>query len=991
MHVYVKYQLFPFHQDIVKNIALQSSGNLISFSGGTDASTLNILPYNIPNNYSDPSTTEKLIFTPPNKNSIFKKSISLLRWSPNDIYLATACETLIIYHSINNENMPYFQEYKNYKDHSLELTALAWSPDSQKIASSSLSHRIVIRDLTSPNDSIEKILTLEMKVLGLVWDPLDKYLVGLCGDNNVMVWRTKTWEVFKAISLSFSPGKLQLNSKREDRKIDWSPDYKYLLSPSLDDKIVPVVCALDRQDFEVKFTFMGPFSSINCIKFNPLLFEKSGAIISVFAVGDNDGNISIWSMGDKLVMDKPFFLFKAHSNGTELIEDLAWNSQGNLLMATTLKRYVSCILFDQEIFGKPLKEDEINDFRKGLFGAKTLVLNQGKMKIFQGVKENNLSDFMKLSKESTIGNVGGFGGFNGDLKKENENLRTVLTEQKVIFQNGKKKIIPQMQKQEKVIEKEVNTKEIIKDNDNKNHNEIHPENKVENDNNNNNNKNNNITKDNNNNSNDDKDPKEKEKTNKVFKENFIEIEDDNPQPNSFTTVNNPEKNIKEGDLEGGNAGKSMAVNIHPPPKKKKTIISKTEKEKPIEKNDNPFTEDSETNDKTQKTENQKLEKKKELNIKPDVSPRKKALKPKTTDCKTTIFLEKPKEKALTPRKDCVFSLSIPKTSIPDFFISQLTMDRALEFEKKVNKTTRIRCILTRNGLKEVLWTDVLDGEVMLFEQNLNYLCFYTNKSLLFLLYPESGRRAELPLFLSELILIKINSENDLLLFKSSGDLKIINLQTKEEILMENIAFLLKNHISNYPESKENPIEGVFIDKKSKPYLSLRPRQLYFFNFSMKLWQKIETEEFEIGLLENGDIGLKATTICNKQCNLEKIDHFFEQLVEKTPSENEEKNVISKLEEKLLFFEMGKDWKNYEEILKKYVVKLIETKELHKIRQIIADLFINEQKKEFKFVKAFMKEPKKLYQEIMMLLFKTKGMEESGNEIQQFIEISGCFH
>jgi hypothetical protein len=53
---------------------------------------------------------------------------------------------------------------------------------------------------------------------------------------------------------------------REERKIAWSPDCNFLLVPSLDDKILPVVCAIERQNFEVLYSFTGPFSSINCGK-----------------------------------------------------------------------------------------------------------------------------------------------------------------------------------------------------------------------------------------------------------------------------------------------------------------------------------------------------------------------------------------------------------------------------------------------------------------------------------------------------------------------------------------------------------------------------------------------------------------------------------------------------------------------------------------------------------------------------------------------------
>lgn len=57
---------------------------------------------------------------------------------------------------------------------------------------------------------------------------------------------------------------------------------------------------------------MGPFSSINCVKFNPCLFNNNGDIINVFAMGDNDGNISVWTISEKFCTKKPLMLFKSH-------------------------------------------------------------------------------------------------------------------------------------------------------------------------------------------------------------------------------------------------------------------------------------------------------------------------------------------------------------------------------------------------------------------------------------------------------------------------------------------------------------------------------------------------------------------------------------------------------------------------------------------------------------------------------------------------------
>ena len=39
-------------------------------------------------------------------------------------------------------------------------------------------------------------------------------------------------------------------------------------------------------------------------------------------MGDNDGNISLWGIGENFANEKPFILFKSHSNSCELIEDI---------------------------------------------------------------------------------------------------------------------------------------------------------------------------------------------------------------------------------------------------------------------------------------------------------------------------------------------------------------------------------------------------------------------------------------------------------------------------------------------------------------------------------------------------------------------------------------------------------------------------------------------------------------------------------------------
>ena len=139
---------------------------------------------------------------------------------------------------------------------------------------------------------------LNIKGVGVIWDPLDKYLAILKFDNKVDIKRVDNWETVFLKNLLHEQGAKNYNTKREDRKLDWSPDCRYLLVPGLDDRLVPSALLLDRTaDFDVTFVFVGPFSSINALKFNPMIRRsENDDILNYIAIGDNDGNLSIWKV-----------------------------------------------------------------------------------------------------------------------------------------------------------------------------------------------------------------------------------------------------------------------------------------------------------------------------------------------------------------------------------------------------------------------------------------------------------------------------------------------------------------------------------------------------------------------------------------------------------------------------------------------------------------------------------------------------------------------
>lgn len=98
------------------------------------------------------------------------------------------------------------------------------------------------------------------------------------------------------------------------------------------------------------------------------MYKSDAEKFNVFGMGDNDGNLSIWKLGDEKAQDpNPVTLLKGHKNSGELVEDITWNSTGTLMIACTSKKYL--ILLDlQNTFGDIVTKFEKQERLKELYG-----------------------------------------------------------------------------------------------------------------------------------------------------------------------------------------------------------------------------------------------------------------------------------------------------------------------------------------------------------------------------------------------------------------------------------------------------------------------------------------------------------------------------------------------------------------------------------------------------------------------------------------------
>lgn len=85
-----------------------------------------------------------------------------------------------------------------------------------------------------------------------------------------------------------------------------------------------------------------------------MIFKKDKEFYSVFAVGDSDGNVSIWQTKG---LDKPIYYVKGGYEDMS-IENIAWDMNSKMIIASTTKKFVVLINYDVDKFGPVLNDSE---------------------------------------------------------------------------------------------------------------------------------------------------------------------------------------------------------------------------------------------------------------------------------------------------------------------------------------------------------------------------------------------------------------------------------------------------------------------------------------------------------------------------------------------------------------------------------------------------------------------------------------------------------
>lgn len=341
-------------------------------------------------------------------------AVNVVRWAPNGSLLASAGDDhVVLVYSLSAAGQSAFAAAaasetwdvrRPLRAHSSDVTDLAWSPDSERLASASVDNSIIVWNLRA-DAPLVRLDGHRGLVKGLAWDPVGRYLASQSDDRTVRIWRTVDWKVDKVISKPFETAVFQENSMTFFLRIGWSPCGTQLVATNAYRKPGTHHAPLFSRasDFDVEIEFVGHREPVISTRFSPRLYrphpamvrklaedmrEKNataesatvnaangttasaeapvnapgegvdgklperltaalsgGATYTVLALGSKDGGCSVWQASST----RPFFEMTDVFD-MEVI-DLSWGSDGYSLSACSTDGKVLYIRFEPEELG----------------------------------------------------------------------------------------------------------------------------------------------------------------------------------------------------------------------------------------------------------------------------------------------------------------------------------------------------------------------------------------------------------------------------------------------------------------------------------------------------------------------------------------------------------------------------------------------------------------------------------------------------------------
>lgn len=260
-----------------------------------DLKPLSFLPLSTPHSEERPALAEGTLLTYTGHSD----RIYTLSWSPDGQRIASSSldETVQVWDAMTGKNI------LTYRGQSLQAPAIAWSPDGRLIASTSglLAESIQVWDAMTGRNSAEHTGYdgHTERVLAIAWSPDGRYMASASEDATVRVWNVvegRSIYTYRGHTLPVTA-------------VAWSPDGQRIASGS-EDKTVHVWNASNGGNILAYYAHRD--------KVNALAWSRGGTHI---ATASDDGTVQVWDA----VTGRRSYSYTGHVGG---VTAAAWSPDG---------------------------------------------------------------------------------------------------------------------------------------------------------------------------------------------------------------------------------------------------------------------------------------------------------------------------------------------------------------------------------------------------------------------------------------------------------------------------------------------------------------------------------------------------------------------------------------------------------------------------------------------------------------------------------------
>ena len=366
--------------NLIFSIHAQCNGNRFATGGGDHCVKVwsLVAALDVQKEQQDASSSPKLLATLTDHNG----PVNVVRFSPVSSMLASGSDdgTACVYELQNGPggavlggetNVENWRTKFLLKGHGSNIVDVSWSPDGAYLATASIDNTVMVWDVGT-GTSVQTITHHHSFVKGVAWDPVGTYLATQSEDESVAVWKRDDWSLAGEITSPFR----SMVTTTFSMRLSWSPDGQYLMAGNSYQGSTHVAVAVPREKWDKKDEYLlicGHRGVVVAPCFSPRMYhvpplgEKDGvpseSVTSVFALGAQDGKVSVWAAS----AERAYFVGKRFFESQVL--DVAWTPDGMALLACSADKTVGCFQFEENELGPVATKEEMDAVMKALYGS----------------------------------------------------------------------------------------------------------------------------------------------------------------------------------------------------------------------------------------------------------------------------------------------------------------------------------------------------------------------------------------------------------------------------------------------------------------------------------------------------------------------------------------------------------------------------------------------------------------------------------------------